>query len=395
MKPATPPGRERTAPALTVTTEGLAWLGVALLMGGLGWWKSINLLLLLAYLMITLVALNAVLCRAHARRVRAAVEPSPPIYAGEDATVRLTATNTGTAPATASVEYRAADEPTAWLVNRLAPGVAAVCEGQWRSITRGRQRAAAVVSSGFPLGLCRYEHRDEALTDVVVLPPPGEADPDGLRRWVAAQVGGDGRARKVLRRVTTDQADVRGVRPYRPGDSIRTIHWRSSARRAELMVREYDAAPSPELVLVVEPWLPDDPSAADRAAFEGALSLAVTVARTWVRVYAARVVVAVAGAGEPPRSAAGSEVSLREALAPLADATGAPDHPAIEAREFDRSLARAARVVVSSRANTPYVDAMSAATGRRFVPLSPADVPPWYRAPGSGAKGRLAVRRRD
>ena len=89
--------------------------------------------------------------------------------------------------------------------------------------------------------------------------------------------------RKVLRRVTTDQADVRGVRPYRPGDPIRGIHWRSSARRGELMVREYDAAPSPELVLVVEPWLPDNPTAGTRANLEAALSLAVTIARTWSR----------------------------------------------------------------------------------------------------------------
>ena len=48
------------------------------------------------------------------------------------------------------------------------------------------------------------------------------------------------------------------------------FHWRTTARRGELMVREYDTAPSPELVLVVEPWLPTNPTATDRERLEAA-----------------------------------------------------------------------------------------------------------------------------
>ena len=53
---------------LILTGEGMAWLGVAALLAAMGWYKSINLVLLLAYLMFTLILLNGFLARAHARR---------------------------------------------------------------------------------------------------------------------------------------------------------------------------------------------------------------------------------------------------------------------------------------------------------------------------------------
>ena len=218
-------------------------------------------------------------------------------------------------------------------------------------------------------------------SDFVVLPAAGEADSNGLRHWLLRQAAGDGRARKVLRRVTTDHADVRGLRPYRPGDPIRGIHWRSSARRGELMVREYDAAPSPELILVVEPWLPVEPSGADRANLEAALSLAVTVARTWSRAFETRVTIALAGDPESVGTAIATEADLRVALTPLATVTGGRGFKPLAPRCFDRTLHRAARVVVSSRRNTPYAATLTRSTGRQFVALSPASLPPWYQAP--------------
>ena len=74
------------------------------------------------------------------------------------------------------------------------------------------------------------------MSEVTVLPAVGMIDADGLRRWVHRQSGNSDRSRKVLRRVTTDQADVRGVRPYRPGDPIRT---RSTGGRRHAAVNSW------------------------------------------------------------------------------------------------------------------------------------------------------------
>lgn len=47
-----------------------------------------------------------------------------------------------------------------------------------------------------------------------------------------------------------------GVREYRPGDSLRRIHWRSSARHGELVVREYEPPGVNTLVILVDPEPP-------------------------------------------------------------------------------------------------------------------------------------------
>jgi uncharacterized protein (DUF58 family) len=371
---------ESDSPPLVLTGEGMIWLGATLLLGGLGWWKSINIVLLLAYLMFAALLINGLLARAHARRVTAVRDPMPPAFAGEEATVRVLATNTSSRTATVTVEDRAGDDAPTWLLHELPAGGAVSCLSRRTFSTRGRFPGPVRVSSGAPFGLLKYDHAGTG-ADVVVLPAAGVADPDGLRRWLVAQAGGDGRARKLLRRVTTDQADVRGVRPYRAGDSLRNVHWRSSARRGELMVREYDAAPAPDLVLVVEPWVPAVPTDRALADLEAALSLAVTIVRTWTRVYGTRVTVAVAGEPGSLRTTAATDVGVRDALAPLAEVRGGTTFEALGPTTFDRSLARAARVVVSSRRGSNHADALRRATGRGFIAICPADRPPWYQSP--------------
>jgi uncharacterized protein (DUF58 family) len=359
------------------------WLAAAVVLGVVGWIKSINLVLILAYLMASLLFFNGLLAWLQVRRVKLTQTPAPPVSAWEVATVRLTAINTARRAATVSVEKHAGDVATSWLVYRLSGGGNASCNAQLLFPKRGRFPSSLRVSSGFPFGLIRYEHLITTDPPLVVLPTTGTADATGMRQALLRRAGGDGRARKVLRRVTTDQADVRGVRPYRPGDPLRGIHWRSSARCGELMVREYDAAPSPDLVLIVEPWLPANPTPTHAANLEAALSLAATIALTWSRVYGTRVTVAVAGDPESLSAAESTDSGVREALAPLAGVVGANRFEPFARQAFDRSLLRAARVVVSSRSDSPYAAALSRSTGRPFLALSPTDYLPWYQPPAA------------
>lgn len=369
---------------LVLTSEGMIWIGIAVLMGGIGWFKSINLVFLLAYLMGVMLVLNGVLARRQARRVEARRDSAAPVYAGEPATVRVIATNTSSRPATVTVSDRAGAEPVRWVVHRLEVGASTACSAPQVFRTRGRLTAQPIhVSSAAPFGLLAYDKPCAVSGELLVLPALGVADAEGLRRWLLRHAGGDGRARKLLHRVTTDQADVRGVRPYRPGDPIRTVHWRSSARRRQLMVREYDTTPAPDLVLVVEPWLPVNPTAADHAVVEAALSLAATVVRTWSLSFGATANLLVAGDTLSRRTASSTEESVRHALTPLAIATGGHDFGTLPPEAFTRSLLRATRLVVSSRRDSPYANELATSTGHRFLALCPAESLPWYQPPAA------------
>lgn len=365
---------------LRFTTSGFAWLGVAGAVGALAWFRSINLVLIFVYAMALLVLLNGLLAWLAVRKTAVSRIAVPPMFAGERAECRVKVTNNSARPVTVTAEDRAGAGANTFLVYRLPAGNSILCSA-WREFpTRGRFGGPVTVMSGFPFGFLECERPGEAAGEIIVLPAHGYAEPDGLRRWVARQVLDDSRSRNVQRRVTSEQAEVRGVRVYRPGDSLRDVHWRTSARRGELVVREYDTAPSPELVLVVEPWLPVNPTAADRDRLEAALSLAVTMAVTWRRAFDSPVLVAVAGEVFQVATAR-SEEDMREALTPLADVAGSPTADVPPAEAFGRHLSRAARVVVSSRPRTPYAQALGRATGRPFVAVSPTERLPWYLPP--------------
>jgi uncharacterized protein (DUF58 family) len=66
---------------------------------------------------------------------------------------------------------------------------------------------------------------------------------------------------------------VRTVRPYVPGDPARLVHWPTSARRGELVVREHEPPPALGVALVVDLRGDEPEAAASRAAGIGNATL--------------------------------------------------------------------------------------------------------------------------
>lgn len=67
------------------------------------------------------------------------------------------------------------------------------------------------------------------------------------------------------------------IREYRSGDDPRTIHWKTTARRNELMVREFRESRDRDLILFLDLWAPAKPSAQESIVVENAVSLIATM----------------------------------------------------------------------------------------------------------------------
>lgn len=93
------------------------------------------------------------------------------------------------------------------------------------------------VNSGDPFGLYQFPRHIASTSSIMVYPQTFPiydfATPSG------AQMGGNA-VRRLSYEVTPHAA---GVREYAPGDSFKRIHWRSSARRGKLFVKEFEMDP--------------------------------------------------------------------------------------------------------------------------------------------------------
>src|SRR5690606_18569135 len=62
---------------------------------------------------------------------------------------------------------------------------------------------------------------------------------------------GDGAAQLVQRKPAGNDDDL-STREYRPGDALRRVHWRASARHGELMVRQEEHRSLPDARIIVD-----------------------------------------------------------------------------------------------------------------------------------------------
>lgn len=130
-------------------------------------------------------------------------------------------------------------------------------------------------TTAFPLGLMRSTRLDTLVTTVVVMPRLGQMMPP-WRRMIQQEKSGFASSRRQHGLL---EGDFYGLREWRNGDPKQWIHWRSSAKQGELVVRQFEKQNQQDFVLIVDAWLPDDPTDEDKERAERMISMAATAVR--------------------------------------------------------------------------------------------------------------------
>jgi uncharacterized protein (DUF58 family) len=120
------------------------------------------------------------------------------------------------------------------------------------------------------------------------------------------------------------EGDYHGLREFRSGDSRRWIHWRTSARRGALMVRQFEQQRNQDLCLLVELWRPAEPTEAELENVERAVSFAATVISDRCRRAGSDLIAGTAAAENSFTRGHASSALLQETLETLAVAEATP-----------------------------------------------------------------------
>jgi uncharacterized protein (DUF58 family) len=173
------------------------------------------------------------------------------VTAGDPATLRVGASR--------RVRLRPVDPPgpDAFAGPRAADGVGDVLE-----VVAPRHRVVDAVmvdvQSAAPFGIAWWSRRVVLRLPAPLHVAPRQGAPLPLPA-AADHGGGEGSGRDAAA-----VGEPRGVRPYRPGDSRRRVHWPGTAHAGALMVRETEAPVRRPSVIVVT--LPGDEEAGERVA---------------------------------------------------------------------------------------------------------------------------------
>ncbi|WP_028932990.1 DUF58 domain-containing protein [Pseudonocardia spinosispora] len=122
-----------------------------------------------------------------------------------------------------------------------------------------------------PLGLVEYERELVGRTTLTVLPrvTPLSGLPDGFGR-------GEGDSGSTGLRRGPGEHDAL-LREYQPGDALRTVHWKSTARRDELMVRLEERPWHGGVTVLLDRRVQAHRGAGAEASLEWAIELAASV----------------------------------------------------------------------------------------------------------------------
>lgn len=328
----------------------------------------IELYIIATGLVAAFVAAFAVVHLGARPHLRAAREVRPDVVqVGDEAEIHLRLSNRGHATTPAAQLWEPVGDigGAAMRLAPLRPGEEAVATYRLPANRRGRVAVGPLtISRRDPFGLVQQSFDAAPVAELIVVPWHQTLPPP-------AGSGGAGIVSEIVRvrSLASAAGEFRGLRDYVPGDDVRRVHWKASARSEQLKVREVDASGIRRCMVVLD----RAPGQYDAAGFERAVSAAASITLA-------------AAASMPTRLYGGSDLDVRgpeagmTALHALADVTvrGELDVDSMSVPTADGfglivlvtgSVASAAHAAMRGRANASEIVVVVACA----VAPSPAD----------------------
>ena len=162
------------------------------------------------------------------------------------------------------------------LFSRVSPGAVRSGRYQARLMHRGRYRFGPILlATRFPLGLVERALVLKAPGEIIVHPRIGRL----TSKWRRDEAVAEELVQQAQTRSGAYDDEFHRLREYRAGDNPRAIHWRTSARRNSLMVREYHQSRDTDLVILLDLY-PSSHLPPGSEAFRERVELAIRFAAT-------------------------------------------------------------------------------------------------------------------
>ena len=226
-----------TASLSGLTTRGRCLLGAGLALGAFAFVVGQRDLLRAAFFLIALpLAASWLVARTRYRlSCERTLEPAR-VEAGSTSTVRLRLDNISRLPSGVllmedALPYSLGGRPR-FVLDKIEPHGVREVSYPVTSDVRGRFTVGPLsVRLTDPFGLCELTRSFATTAELVVTPVVTPLPP--------VRLGGDwaGGGEAASRSVSSSGTDDASTREYRHGDDLRKVHWRSTARVGELMVR--------------------------------------------------------------------------------------------------------------------------------------------------------------
>ena len=166
-----------------------------------------------------------------------------------------------------------------------------------------------------PYGLLERRETIARPDHLLVYPTVGQL----TRRWQLVQRQASETRRGQRHDRSAQQQEYHGLREYRPGDSPRWIHWRTSARIGKPMVKEFEQLNEQDLAVLIDPWLPRSRVTPEqREVLEQVIRFAATVCLETCRHLGRRLLLGWTGPTPGVRQGPASVKLLHELLEQLA-----------------------------------------------------------------------------